>query len=349
MTWTKQSLTQTGWHAPDRSRCRSRSRSSGPGHPRRAPGACCSFSATSSCGNTRRATATGASTARRPEAGPREYDPKPALLGRRRVLCRLGVVRGCGWRRPSCVRCSAPGAPVLRRWPGPARPRASSCPPDAPVRSDVACAFARRFSILSRTWSNVGTSSPTVAAELVHRLVHLLLHLRLVELAQELLARPTSCSAEEFCVRRLCLAFSEACGASSGPFLRSSICFSRLMTLSANASAAVVEARRLVGVAGLRLLVGQHQRLLRRRVGLRVVVHRAVEVHLELLLVGDDVRRLLRELAMLVARLGDRLLELDLRVGRLLELQPELRAEVPPPLLDRLEHGAGSYSVGWMV
>ena len=43
---------------------------------------------------------------------------------------------------------------------------------------------------------------------------------------------------------------------------------------------------------------------------------------------------------MLVLRLGDRLLELDLRVGRLLELPRELRPQVLPPALDRLPHAA---------
>ena len=53
--------------------------------------------------------------------------------------------------------------------------------------------------------------------------------------------------------------------------------------------------------------------------------HRSVEAHLGLLLVGDDVGRLLAEPAVLLLRLHDRLLELHLRVGALAERAGELR------------------------
>ena len=57
------------------------------------------------------------------------------------------------------------------------------------------------------------------------------------------------------------------------------------------------------------------------------------------LLVGDDVRRLLLEPAVLVLRLGDGLFELDLGIGLLVERHVQLGAEVLPPLLEGLEHG----------
>ena len=49
-----------------------------------------------------------------------------------------------------------------------------------------------------------------------------------------------------------------------------------------------------------------------------------VQAHLGLLLAGDDVGRLLLEAAVLVLRLGDGLLELDLGVGLLVELPVRL-------------------------
>src|SRR5205823_11749696 len=61
--------------------------------------------------------------------------------------------------------------------------------------------------------------------------------------------------------------------------------------------------------------------------------------HLGLLLVGDHVRRLFGEAAVLLLRLLDGLLQLDLGIGRLLELHAEGGPEVAPCTAQRLEHG----------
>ena len=66
-------------------------------------------------------------------------------------------------------------------------------------------------------------------------------------------------------------------------------------------------------------LVGHDQAWRALAVELLELVHLAVEPHLGLLLVGDDVGRLLLEPPVLVLGLGDRLLELDLGVGPLVE------------------------------
>ena len=75
----------------------------------------------------------------------------------------------------------------------------------------------------------------------------------------------------------------------------------------------------LVGVAGLGGLVGHEQGLAGVAVDLLELAHGAVEPQLGLLLVGDDVGGLLLEPALLVLRLGDGLLELDLGVGALFQ------------------------------
>ena len=75
----------------------------------------------------------------------------------------------------------------------------------------------------------------------------------------------------------------------------------------------------------------------------------AVEPHLGLLLVGDDVGGLLLEPPVLVLRLDDGLLELDLRVGLLVELLVRACGEVLPQPPEELEHAGeptGSAS-GW--
>jgi hypothetical protein len=70
-------------------------------------------------------------------------------------------------------------------------------------------------------------------------------------------------------------------------------------------------------------LVGQRQRLAGRALQLLDLAHLAGELHLELALVADDGRGLLGELLVLALRLLDRLLDLDLRVGVLVELRAE--------------------------
>ena len=75
----------------------------------------------------------------------------------------------------------------------------------------------------------------------------------------------------------------------------------------------------LGGVALLGRLVGHEHGLPGVADDLLELLHGAVEAHLGLLLVGDDVGGLLPEPPVLVLRLGDRLLELDLRVGLLVE------------------------------
>ena len=66
----------------------------------------------------------------------------------------------------------------------------------------------------------------------------------------------------------------------------------------------------------------------------------ALQPHLRLLLVRDDVRGLLGEAPVLVLRLPDRLLELDLRVGALFEAAGELGSHVLPPAAQGFEHRA---------
>ena len=82
-------------------------------------------------------------------------------------------------------------------------------------------------------------------------------------------------------------------------------------------SAARVVLRGLVGVAGLLGVGGHHQRLAGVGVELLELGHLAVQADLGLLLVGDDVGRLLLQPAVLLLRLGDRLLELHRRIGPL--------------------------------
>ena len=71
----------------------------------------------------------------------------------------------------------------------------------------------------------------------------------------------------------------------------------------------------LGGVALLGGLVGHQHRLPGVAGDLLELLQGPVEPHLGLLLVGDDVGGLLPEPPVLVLRLGDGLLELDLRVG----------------------------------
>ena len=103
---------------------------------------------------------------------------------------------------------------------------------------------------------------------------------------------------------------------------------------------------RLLGVARLGGVVGHEHGLTGGAVDLLQLLHRPVQPHLGLLLVGDDVGRLLLEAPVLVLRLHDRLLELDLRVGPLVERQVELGPDVLPPAPEGLEHGRDARLAG---
>src|SRR4029453_8597959 len=92
------------------------------------------------------------------------------------------------------------------------------------------------------------------------------------------------------------------------------------------------------GLAVAVRLVREEEGLARRRVRLLVLLDRALQPHLRLLLVRDDVGGLLGQTAVLLLRFLDRLLELDLRVSRFLELPRELGAQVLPPPPDRFPH-----------
>ena len=73
-------------------------------------------------------------------------------------------------------------------------------------------------------------------------------------------------------------------------------------------SAARVYSVGLGGVAGLGRLVGHEHGLAGVAVELLELAHRPVQLHLGLLLLGDDVGRVLLEPPVLVLRLGDGLL-----------------------------------------
>ena len=70
------------------------------------------------------------------------------------------------------------------------------------------------------------------------------------------------------------------------------------------------------------------------------LLHGPVEAHLGLLLVGDDVGRLLLEPPVLLLGLHDGLLELDLRVGVLVELPGEQGGHVVAHAAEELDHRA---------
>ena len=115
------------------------------------------------------------------------------------------------------------------------------------------------------------------------------------------------------------LAWSEACEAWRASAFRPSTSDSRAISRLAKDSAADVYSPTLAASPPFCGLVGHDHGLAGVGVDLLELLHRAVEAHLGLLLVGDDVGRLLGEAAVLVLRLDDRLLELDLRVGLLVE------------------------------
>ena len=97
--------------------------------------------------------------------------------------------------------------------------------------------------------------------------------------------------------------------------------------------------RRLGLVAGRARLVGEHERLAGRALQLLDLGHLPRELHLELALVADDGGGLLRQRLVLALRLLDRLLDLDLGVGVLVELARQQGHEVLPALDERVGHG----------
>jgi hypothetical protein len=85
-------------------------------------------------------------------------------------------------------------------------------------------------------------------------------------------------------------------------------------------------------------LVGHHQRLLGLPLELLDLRHLPGQLHLQLPLVADDRRSLLRERLVLVLRVFDRLLDLHLRIGVLVDLGTEQRHQVSPALDERVRH-----------
>ena len=150
------------------------------------------------------------------------------------------------------------------------------------------------------------------------------------------------CRAVAFCCTAA-LAWSEACEDWRASCLRSSTSPSIGDQAGGERLGGGGELLDLGGVARLGGLVGHEHGLLGVARDLLELLHGPVEAHLGLLLVGDDVGRLLPEAAVLVLRLGDRLLELDLRVGLRVEDRVDLRSEVLPPAPECLEHARRAY------
>lgn len=95
----------------------------------------------------------------------------------------------------------------------------------------------------------------------------------------------------------------------------------------------------LGGVPGGGGLVGQRQGLADVGLQLLDIGELTVQAHLQLPLVADDLGSLLGECLVLTLRLFDGLLDLDLRVGVLVDLGVEQRREVFPRLDERIGHG----------
>ena len=175
--------------------------------------------------------------------------------------------------------------------------------------------------------------------ELGHRLVHLLLHLRLVELREQAL------TLAQLLLERHRVLLHGALGR-VGVLRGFEQHRPEVLDLALERDEPVRE--RLRGRLVLRApssavalgcrLVGEQQRLARVPRHLVELFLSPVEPHLRLLLVRDDVRGLLGEAPVLILRFRDRLLELDLRIGVLLEAARELRRHVLPPPPHELEH-----------
>jgi hypothetical protein len=172
---------------------------------------------------------------------------------------------------------------------------------------------------LSWTSESVGTSAPTVSVSWA-----------IAEFISSCIFAWSSCessfdfSAIFSCRRRLfcctaALAWSDACADSRTIVFRLSTSFSTWISWLAIVSAAVVYCVDFV-VSPAFSASGRHdQRLTGVGVELLELGHLGVQPKLALLLVGDDVGRLLLQSAVLVLGLGDRLLQLHLRIGALVE------------------------------
>ena len=185
--------------------------------------------------------------------------------------------------------------------------------------------------------------------QLVHLLergVHPLLHLRVVELRQELGSlRELLLEVEGVRLHRL------AGGLGRGDRLvvqALHVLHGRLLghELHGERLRGVLVLRGARGVARTRRLVGHQQRLTRGALQLLDLLDRAPQLQLELLLVADDGGGLLRQQLVLPLGLLDRLLDLDLRVGLLLDLAAERGGEVLPPATKGLQHDRSLPLVG---
>ena len=143
-----------------------------------------------------------------------------------------------------------------------------------------------------------------------------------------------------------CLAWSAAWLEASASVLRSSTSRSTVTSWVAIVSAARVSSRVRGRVAPLVGVVGHEHRLAGLAVELLQLLQAPVQAQLGLTLVGDDVGGLLLEAQVLVLRLADRLLELDLGVGPLVERSGQLGGQVLPPAAHQLEHGDRVYRAG---
>jgi hypothetical protein len=84
--------------------------------------------------------------------------------------------------------------------------------------------------------------------------------------------------------------------------------------------------------------VGENQGLASHALKLLDLGHLPGQLHLELPLVADDGRGLLHESLVLALSILDGLLDLDLRVGVLVDLRAEERHHVVPALDERIRH-----------
>ena len=85
-------------------------------------------------------------------------------------------------------------------------------------------------------------------------------------------------------------------------------------------------------------LIGQRQRLTDVDLQLLDIGELAVEPHLQLALVADDLGRLLRQRLVLALGFLDGLLDLHLRIGVFVDLRAEQRHQVAPRLDERIGH-----------
>ena len=193
------------------------------------------------------------------------------------------------------ARCSAPARPDRARWSTAAR----SC--RAPRR---ARACSRRRDLTHRA----------------QRRGDLLLHLGLLELAEELGALG------DLLLQHLALRSTACLACCAAPIDWS--CSSEVLDVLLRGDqlrgellgALLVAARRLLVALGARV-VGHHQRLPRRGLQLLDVGQLPVQLHLQLTLVADHRRGLLRQRLVLTLCVLDGLLDLDLRVRVLVDLE----------------------------